>query len=116
MFDSTLILTHGFQKLRVRHQVDIELRRPRLGVRLRIVNGNANFQVPKILAPEALDHMQSLGLRTPFSVSIQPRSLNPILSTTTRRPDRSGFPSAVLGVGAERLGLPSAVRGIPGVG
>src|SRR5437667_2310347 len=31
-------------------------------------------------------------------------------------PDRSGLPSAVLGVGASRTGLPSAVRGTPGVG
>src|SRR5262245_13060266 len=31
-------------------------------------------------------------------------------------PERSGFPFAVRGGGAVRLGLPSAVRGIPGVG
>src|SRR5689334_12349438 len=31
-------------------------------------------------------------------------------------PDRSGLPSAVLGVGPERFGLPSAVLGTPGVG
>src|SRR5262249_3486968 len=29
-------------------------------------------------------------------------------------PDRSGFPSAVRGVGAGRFGLPSRVRGTPG--
>src|ERR1700736_3113414 len=32
-----------------------------------------------------------------------------------QRPERSGLPSGVLGAGAVRLGLPSAVRGIPGV-
>src|SRR2546425_6700643 len=31
-------------------------------------------------------------------------------------PDKSGLPSAVLGAGAVRLGFPSAVRGVPGVG
>src|SRR5438552_9596162 len=31
-------------------------------------------------------------------------------------PERSGFPSAFLGAGADRLGLPSAIRGMPGVG
>src|SRR5215471_3618703 len=31
-------------------------------------------------------------------------------------PERSGFPSAKRGVGAVRLGLPSALRGTPGVG
>src|ERR1041384_2136747 len=31
-------------------------------------------------------------------------------------PERSGFPSAVCGTGAFRLGLPSAVRGVPGSG
>src|SRR5262245_44747659 len=36
--------------------------------------------------------------------------------TFCQRPDRSGLPSAVLGVGAVRFGLPSAVRGTPGVG
>src|SRR2546427_6321757 len=30
-------------------------------------------------------------------------------------PDRSGLPSAVFGTGADRFGLPSGVRGIPGV-
>src|SRR2546422_3429804 len=33
-----------------------------------------------------------------------------------QRPERSGFPSAVLGAGAERFGLPSGVRGRPAVG
>jgi hypothetical protein len=31
-------------------------------------------------------------------------------------PERSGFPSAVFGAGAERFGLPSGIRGIPAVG
>src|SRR5262245_11351664 len=31
-------------------------------------------------------------------------------------PEKSTFPSAVRGVGASRTGLPSAVRGTPGVG
>src|SRR5579872_1024932 len=31
-------------------------------------------------------------------------------------PDRSGWPSAALGVGPERFGLPSAVLETPGVG
>src|SRR2546425_423582 len=31
-------------------------------------------------------------------------------------PDKSGLPSAVLGVGASRIGSPLAVRGTPGVG
>src|SRR6266850_41375 len=31
-------------------------------------------------------------------------------------PDRSGLPSAVRGAGATRLGVPSARRGVPGVG
>src|SRR5688572_24266203 len=31
------------------------------------------------------------------------------------RPDRSGFPSGPRGAGAVRFGLPSAVRGMPGV-
>src|SRR6266850_5793896 len=30
-------------------------------------------------------------------------------------PDRSGFPSPLRGTGADRFGLPSGVRGIPGV-
>src|SRR5437868_663372 len=30
-------------------------------------------------------------------------------------PDKSGFPSASLGAGAVKFGLPSAVRGTPGV-
>src|SRR5215471_11257422 len=31
-------------------------------------------------------------------------------------PDKSGLPSGCLGAGAVRFGLPSAVRGMPGVG
>jgi hypothetical protein len=31
-------------------------------------------------------------------------------------PEKSGLPSAVFGAGAARLALPSAVRGMPGVG
>src|ERR1700733_2722859 len=34
----------------------------------------------------------------------------------SQMPVRSGFPSAVLGVGALRFGFPSAVLGMPGVG
>ena len=34
----------------------------------------------------------------------------------SQTPERSGFPSAVFGAGAVRLGLPSGVRGRPGVG
>src|SRR5579872_1219671 len=30
-------------------------------------------------------------------------------------PERSGFPSAVLGAGAERSALPSLSRGVPGI-
>src|SRR5437867_12156305 len=33
-----------------------------------------------------------------------------------QRPERSGLPSTVRGTGAVKLGLPSGVRGIPGVG
>ena len=36
--------------------------------------------------------------------------------TQPHMPDKSGFPSAVRGAGADRLGLPSGVRGTPGVG
>src|SRR5262249_59626980 len=36
--------------------------------------------------------------------------------TFCHRPERSGLPSAVLGVGPLRFGLPSAVLGTPGVG
>jgi hypothetical protein len=32
------------------------------------------------------------------------------------KPERSGVPSGVRGAGADRFGLPSAVRGIPRVG
>ena len=38
------------------------------------------------------------------------------LGAGCHRPDKSGLPSGVLGAGAARFGLPSAVRGIPGVG
>jgi hypothetical protein len=31
-------------------------------------------------------------------------------------PDKSGVPSGILGAGPERFGVPSALRGIPGVG
>src|ERR1700730_14870155 len=34
----------------------------------------------------------------------------------SQMPVRTGFPSAVLGVGALRFGFPSAVLGMPGVG
>src|SRR5215510_329180 len=39
-----------------------------------------------------------------------------VLRPLSQIPDRSGFPSAVLGVGAVRSGLPSAVLGTPRVG
>src|SRR5919201_328416 len=34
---------------------------------------------------------------------------------TSHKPDRSGLPSGVFGAGAVRFGLPSGVRGMPGV-
>src|ERR1700681_2358010 len=34
----------------------------------------------------------------------------------SHRPERSGLPSGARGAGATRFGLPSAVRGVPGVG
>src|SRR5579864_9565468 len=37
-------------------------------------------------------------------------------SWASQIPERSGLPSGVLGAGADRLGLPSAVRGVPGAG
>jgi hypothetical protein len=38
------------------------------------------------------------------------------VGSTCQTPDRSGLPSAVRGGGAVRFGLPSLVRGMPGVG
>src|SRR5690349_9563380 len=37
-------------------------------------------------------------------------------SEATQMPERSGRPSGAFGVGAERLGFPSAVLGVPGTG
>jgi len=34
----------------------------------------------------------------------------------SQTPEKSGFPSAIFGADPERLGLPTAVRGTPGVG
>ncbi len=46
-----------------------------------------------------------------------PRPLKPENSVldVANRPERSGVPSGVRGVGADRFGFPSGVRGIPGV-
>src|SRR5436190_17624876 len=49
------------------------------------------------------------GTGAPVAPPPSPRNLIQI-------PDRSGLPSAVLGVGASRIGAPLAVRGTPGVG
>jgi hypothetical protein len=35
---------------------------------------------------------------------------------SSHSPEKSGLPPAVRGAGAARFGLPSGVRGIPGVG
>src|SRR5215470_18108852 len=43
------------------------------------------------------------------------RSGHGVVVRIIQRPDRSGFPSRVRGVGAVRLGLPSGRRGTPGV-
>src|SRR5215831_9458988 len=52
----------------------------------------------------------SVGLR---SAAIFIRYLPALMPQT---PDKSGFPSEVRGAGAFRFGLPSGVRGVPGVG
>src|SRR5215468_5437987 len=52
----------------------------------------------------------SVGLR---SAAIFMRYLPALMPQT---PDKSGFPSEVRGAGAFRFGLPSGVRGMPGVG
>src|SRR5689334_14858462 len=40
----------------------------------------------------------------------------PISTPSRQSPERSGLPSEALGAGAVRFGLPSGVRGMPGVG
>ena len=52
------------------------------------------------------------------SVHCTPRSLGSQGKTSRgiHMPEKSGLPPEVLGAGAERSGLPSRVRGIPGVG
>src|SRR5437016_4126657 len=59
-----LILTDHFQQFGVGQQVHFQVRRPGSSVCLGIVNGDADLHVSEIQAPEALDNMQSLGLRT----------------------------------------------------
>ena len=38
------------------------------------------------------------------------------MDSRCHKPDKSGLPSGVRGVGAARFGLPSSLRGMPGVG
>jgi hypothetical protein len=43
------------------------------------------------------------------------RAMPSVYLVTAHKPDKSGLPSAVLGAGAARFGLPSGSRGTPGV-
>src|ERR1700724_1348244 len=52
----------------------------------------------------------------PTGMSAQPSGGHGRLCSTSQRPEKSGLPSAVLGVGASRFGVPADVLGTPAVG
>src|SRR5437773_11438249 len=52
----------------------------------------------------------------PTGMSAQPSGGQGRLCSTSQTPEKSGLPSAVLGVGASRFGVPAGVLGTPVVG
>src|SRR5580704_17839376 len=77
-----VIVAEGFKKLGVGMQKQHGLHRPEFQVRLGIANRDGEIHVPEIRSPKALRVRNASLLGRPFWVSIQPPSLNPVLSTT----------------------------------
>src|SRR6266853_664202 len=59
-----------------------------------------------------LEKVLGLSPSTSKTVEFSPGGANSVRQT----PDRSGLPLEARGTGAERFGLPSRVRGVPGAG
>lgn len=59
-----------------------------------------------------LEKVLGLSPGTSYSAEFSPGGANSVCQT----PDRSGLPLEARGTGAERFGLPSLVRGVPGAG
>ena len=59
-----LVLADILDHVGVGEKLVMQRKRPRLGVRLRIVNGNFDVHVPEVGAAEAFDGVQGFGMRT----------------------------------------------------
>src|SRR5579863_2641036 len=67
VFGAAGILANALDEFRVRDQAQVDLRGPRLGVSLGIVNRNADLQIAYVPPPEAFGVVQSFSLRPAHS-------------------------------------------------
>src|SRR2546427_12106968 len=58
-----LVVTDVFDQLGIRHEIETRGDGPRLGIRLRIIDRDVDFQVSEITAPEAFRRVQRVSVR-----------------------------------------------------
>ena len=78
---------HIFQQLRIRYDSLFQRNGPWFRVRLRVVHGNLNLQMPEVRPPEALGELSGIGKRA--AVFIQPVS---VPESAGRDYERIAFP------------------------
>jgi hypothetical protein len=70
------VLADPFDQFFIREKIEAgKVDHPRLGICLRVVDGDLEADMPEVHAPEAFGHVQRFVLGCPASSS-QPRSLN----------------------------------------